>query len=80
MVVTDVGGLPEQVPHERAGLVVAPTPEAISQAIHRFFTDPELRQRLQEGIRQEKQRFSWDYLLDQIEALYQTLRKSTSSS
>jgi glycosyltransferase involved in cell wall biosynthesis len=34
MIVTNVGGLPEMVPHEKAGLVCEPNPSAIANAIY----------------------------------------------
>ena len=43
VIVTPVGGLPEQVLHEKTGLVAkAPTPEAVAGAIGRFLDRPEL--------------------------------------
>ena len=37
MIVTNVGGLPSLVPHEKAGLVAEPNAEAIAAAIERFY-------------------------------------------
>jgi len=69
IVVTDVGGLAEVVPHEQAGLVVPPEdPDALAHAIVRFFADgmgPELK----EGVAQQKQRYHPDRLIDAIESL-----------
>ncbi len=59
MVVTRVGGLPEIVPHEKAGFVVDPTPESIADAIVRYFSD-DWPSRLTEGVRQEKCKYLWD--------------------
>ena len=37
MIVTNVGGLPDLVPHEKAGLVCEPNPNAIADAILQFY-------------------------------------------
>jgi hypothetical protein len=65
----DVGGLAEIVPHERAGLVVPPeNPEALSDAIVRFFKD-NMADHLVAGVREEKKKYSWDRLYEAVEAL-----------
>nr|WP_283811776.1 glycosyltransferase family 4 protein [Rhodopseudomonas sp. BR0G17] len=52
-VVTPVGGLAEQVLHERTGIVAdAATPEAIAAAVTRLVDDDALRRRCGEGARQ----------------------------
>ena len=69
VILTDVGGLAQVVPHEKAGLVVPPeNPEALAEAIVRFFTE-KLSPRLTEGVRQEKQKYSWDRLYEAVEDL-----------
>ncbi|GIV58657.1 MAG: glycosyl transferase [Rhodothermaceae bacterium] len=69
VVVTDVGGLAEVVPHGRAGLVVPPgDPEALAGAVLRFFREG-LAGRLAEGVRAQKERYGWTPLLEAIEAL-----------
>ncbi len=65
MLVTNVGGLPEMVPHGKAGYVVEPGPGAIGQALEDFFGGGR-EQQLIEGIRREKQRFSWQGLVSSI--------------
>ena len=68
-IITDVGGLAEVVPHEKAGLVVPPEdPVALADAIVRFFTD-EMSVSLTEGVRREKEKYSWDHLYKAIEEL-----------
>jgi glycosyltransferase involved in cell wall biosynthesis len=67
LIVTDVGGLAEIVPHEKAGLVVPPcNPDALAQAIVRFFAE-DLGARFQEGLREVKARYSWDRLFEALE-------------
>ncbi|MDX1547850.1 MAG: glycosyltransferase [Rhodothermales bacterium] len=69
VIVTDVGGLAEVVPHERAGLVVPPEdPEALAGAITRYFAEG-LGPALAEGVRAEKQKYSWDRLYEALEDL-----------
>lgn len=58
MVVTNVGGLPEIVPNEKAGFVVEPEPQQIADAVVRFFKE-DWADRLTEGVRDEKKRYLW---------------------
>lgn len=68
-IITDVGGLAEVVLHEKAGLVVPPEdPGALAEAIIRFFNES-MQARLIEGVRQEKQKYSWDRLYEAMEVL-----------
>jgi D-inositol-3-phosphate glycosyltransferase len=69
LIVTDVGGLAEIVPHEQAGLVVPPEdPEALAQGIIRFFQE-NMAERLTAGVREEKPKYSWDRLYEAVESL-----------
>jgi glycosyltransferase involved in cell wall biosynthesis len=69
MVVTDVGGLAEVVPHEEAGFVVPPEdPAALADALARYF-DGDWRERLTQGLRRHKQRYAPDRLAEAIERL-----------
>lgn len=63
MVVTNVGGLPEIVTHRKAGWVVEPTAADISVGIASAM-DPDTLATLQSGVIEEKQRFSWEGLVD----------------
>ena len=65
MVVTKVGGLPEIVTDGVSGYVVDPEPNAIADAITDFF-EHQRELSFQEGVRLEKQRFSWEYLGHQL--------------
>jgi D-inositol-3-phosphate glycosyltransferase len=68
LIISDVGGLAEVVPHEKAGLVVPPEdPAALAEAVVRFFEE-KMSTRLAEGVRQEKQKYSWDRLYEAVEA------------
>lgn len=64
MVVTNVGGLPAMVPHEKAGLVTQPQPEALAQTIKEYFARGE--ESFLPGLRQEKQKYSWENMVSGI--------------
>ena len=69
LVVTDVGGLGELIPHEVAGLVVRPNdPAALAAAVTRFFAE-NLESQLSAGVRAQKHNYSWSRLLDALESL-----------
>ncbi len=64
MIVSDVGGLPALVPHEKVGLVAAPEPAAMADAILRFF-DLGAAYFLP-ALRIEKEKYSWTRLVETI--------------
>ncbi len=66
MVVTNVGGLAELVPDGEVGYVVEPNPQAIAQAIHRFYAGQDIGA-FPARIAKYKQRFSWSHF---VEAIY----------
>ncbi len=64
MIVTNVGGLPSLVPHNKVGLVCEPNAEAIAQTMH---------QMMQTGtesflpyLREEKKKYAWSKMTDAI--------------
>jgi D-inositol-3-phosphate glycosyltransferase len=63
MIVTNVGGLPEIVPHGEAGYVVEPTPQYIAEAISDFYKNNRLENFTTKVI-ENKKRFSWSYLVE----------------
>lgn len=67
MIVTNVGGLPDLVPHEKSGLVCEPVPTSIADAILRFYElgEPFFKPHL----RVEKQKYAWGSLTNAIERL-----------
>ena len=67
MIVTNVGGLPSLVPHEKAGLVVAPEPKAIADGILRFYQLGE--NYFIPHLRVEKLKYSWANLVNTITEL-----------
>lgn len=62
MVVTNVGGLPEIVTDGVSGYVIAPSGAALAAALRDFFENNRAGT-MQEGVRQEKKRFSWENLV-----------------
>ena len=69
MVVTDVGGLAESIPHEEAGFVVPPeSPSALAASIRRFFRD-HWAETLAAGVRERRRAQQPARLFDAIERL-----------
>jgi glycosyltransferase involved in cell wall biosynthesis len=64
MIVTNVGGLPSLVPHERSGLVCEPEPKEIANSILRFYQLGE--NYFIPHLREEKQKYSWKNLTKSI--------------
>ena len=64
MVVTNVGGLPEVVPHGKTGLVAEPEPQAIADAIVAFFEQgiPDVARHFAEL----KQQYSWALFAEKV--------------
>jgi D-inositol-3-phosphate glycosyltransferase len=58
MIVTNVGGLAEIVPHGKAGYVVEPTPLSIAAALVDFYENNR-QNAFKEGVVEQKKRFSW---------------------
>lgn len=67
MAVTNVGGLPALVPHEKSGIVAEPNPKSISEGIAAYyrFGDAHFIPHLQA----EKQKLSWEAFVSSIETL-----------
>ncbi|MCK9220433.1 MAG: glycosyltransferase [Bacteroidales bacterium] len=66
MIITDVGGLAEIVPHEKVGYVVAPEPEKIAKAINRYF-DENREAEFSKNTAVEKTLYSWGRMLEAID-------------
>lgn len=65
MIVTNTGGLAEMVPHGKVGYVTAADATAIANAITDYFTSEE-KPVFVANIRNEKQRFGWDKMMEAI--------------
>ena len=74
MLVTNVGGLPEIIPHMQVGYVVDPNPDEISKALIDFFENNRLED-FTNNILKEKERFSWDKMTHSIMTLASQIKK-----
>ncbi len=73
MLVTDVGGLSEIVPHGKAGFVVQPQSDAIAESLARFFQE-DLEKIFEENVAIEKQRFSWSHFKNEFLSFVHQIR------
>lgn len=73
MLVSDVGGLPEIIPHGKGGYVVKPEPEEVTAALLDFFNNKRYSEFV-EGIKSEKNRFSWDKMVKSIFSLAEKIK------
>ena len=67
MVVTNVGGLPAMVPHDKAGLVAEPNAASIAQNIETYFAKGPGH--FMPGLLEEKKKYSWKVMTDSILSL-----------
>ncbi len=65
MLVTNVGGLPEIVPHGKVGYVVEPNPTAIADALVDFYAN-HLEFKMRDNIKLEKKKYAWSEMLKKI--------------
>lgn len=65
MLVTNVGGLGELVPHQVVGYLVERDEQAIAQAISDYYTQNKEAE-FTANIEVEKQKFTWKYLTEQL--------------
>ena len=72
MLVTDVGGLREIVQDGKCGYVVNPEPVLIAEAIIDFFDNNRMKL-FTEGVKEEKEKFSWDKMTASIFEVYRSL-------
>lgn len=65
MLVTDVGGLAEIVPHNKVGYVVDVKPEKIADALVDFFAHKRAEE-FKVNIREEKKKYDWSRMTETI--------------
>lgn len=75
MLVTDVGGLGEIIPHGKVGYVVKPGPEAITEAIFDFYNN-DRNDYFTENVISEKEKFSWGTMVETIEIVFDKIFKN----
>ena len=68
MLVTEVGGLAELVPAGKVGYVCKQNAEEIAAAITDFY-ETQRGPSFSKGVAEEKQKFTWEYLLQQLLAV-----------
>lgn len=68
MLVTNVGGLPEMVPHGKVGYVCEVNSRSVADALDAFFAEKKGRE-FEQNILEEKKRFSWDFFAKEIQEL-----------
>ncbi len=68
MIVTDVGGLSEIVPHEKVGYIVGQNPIEIADSILRFYQEKKEKEFII-NIKEEKKKYSWEGMLKAIDQL-----------
>ncbi len=69
MLVTDVGGLSEIIPHQKVGYVVDPKPESITEALSDFFEN-QRQVEFEENLKEEKKKFAWSKMTEAIFEVY----------
>jgi len=67
MIITNVGGLSELVPHGKAGMVCEPTAEGLSEAIVSIFEGQNIPQ-MKENLKELKKQFSWESMVNCLSA------------
>ena len=68
MLVTDVGGLPEMVPHKKVGFVCARDAQEIANSIEEFFSLDD-NAPYHQNILEQKKKFQWDYFAREVSEL-----------
>ncbi len=69
MLVTDVGGLKEIVPHNKVGYVVPPEADEVANALIDFYQNNRATDFIN-GVKEEKKKYSWQKMVDTINTLY----------
>ena len=72
MLVTDVGGLAEIVPHGKIGYVVAPDVHEIADALVSYFEN-RCEEAFTQGVREEKKKYAWSSMTAAIDGLLQEI-------
>ena len=70
MLVTDVGGLKEIVPHNKVGYVTNPNEKEVADALVDFYANNRSEEFIK-GVKEEKKKYTWKKMIDNINLLYQ---------
>lgn len=68
ILVTNVGGLAEIVPHGKVGYAVEPQAEAIAESMRDFFENNRAAE-FETNLKEEKKRFEWSKMVETLESL-----------
>jgi D-inositol-3-phosphate glycosyltransferase len=79
MLVTNVGGLPEIVPHGKVGYVVAPQPKEIADSIVDFYEN-DREYNMRDNIMLEKKKYNWQGMLSTIFSMEDEINKRKSAN
>ena len=75
VLVTDVGGLKEIIPHGKCGYVVEPDPQKIADSILDYFENSR-EKTFSDCVKKEKEKYSWKNITDAItEVFYRCMLK-----
>jgi len=72
-IVTNVGGLPEMVPHKKAGLVCEPNSIDIARSIETFYHIG--TSHFTPGIQEEKKKYEWSTMIETLFALHKEIKQ-----
>ena len=73
MIVTNVGGLAEIVPHGKSGFVCEPNVKDLAETLVNVL-QPGVVNQLTEGTKEEKKRFTWETMVESIFNLYHQVK------
>ncbi len=73
MIVTNVGGLAEIVPHGKSGFVCEPNAKSLAETLVNVL-QPGVVDQLTEGTKEEKKRFTWETMVESIFKLYHQVK------
>ena len=65
MIVTNVGGIPEMVPHGKVGYITGVDAKAVADAIIQFFRERK-REEFEKNIVEEKKKYTWNRMTTTI--------------
>jgi glycosyltransferase involved in cell wall biosynthesis len=69
VLVTNVGGLPEIVPHKKAGYVCGVNETSVAKAVIDFYTENRAIE-FHKGVLEIKEKYSWPVFVKNVLALY----------
>jgi len=72
MIITDVGGLSEIVPHNKVGYVVNPDPSVIARSIAQFYAGNK-EEEFSKNVTLEKSKYSWQRMIETIDNVYRQI-------